>query len=179
MKWIRSFLLGIALLVCPAAHATAPPPDPSPTEGYAYLGQIDASGAWVEQHFVGVPDIAPRASETALRVPADVQVRTGVKLMSHRHGEPIGRLRRGAHVQLFSIRVSGSGDAWYAWGRVSAQPAALALSPYADRSHAPTMRAPALAVRSHTRDGFTGRSGSGPTRAAPQLHGGGITRSTC
>ena len=172
--------LALALVaMAPVNVIAAPPPDPVPIEGVAYLGQLDSAGAWVEQHFVGMPEIAPTASDHALRAPVDVQVRSGVKLLDQRKGREVGRLRRGAHVQLLSVRVSGSGEAWYAWGRVRAPAGALAALPYADRSAALAVDPPIITARSHTRGGFTGRSGSGPSLSAPQLHAGGITRSTC
>ncbi len=145
---MRSFVLAalLALAIPITASAAATPPDQG--NAHVYLGHVDDAGRFAAPTFAGLPVIKScneATSETRLAVPMVIVARAGVKLHSSAspHANTVGRLASGARVRLLSVHNSFG----FVWGEIDIGGAKVL----------------AMRLRAYAIDGFTGRSGTGPT----------------
>lgn len=137
----------LALLLPLAASAATAPPD---TTAHVYLGHVNDAGRFDAPTFANVPVIKSSLEATTdvhLDVPVMITAREGVRLHSAAspHADTVGRLASGARVRLLAVHNSFG----YVWGEIDTGGAkVLATRP-----------------RAYSIDGFTGRSGTGPTPA--------------
>jgi hypothetical protein len=146
---MRPFVLAalLALAVPITAHAAT---SPAPDQGHAhvYLGHVDDTGRFDAPTFAGLPVIKScneATSDVRLAAPVSITAREGVRLRSAAspHADTVGRLASGARVRLLAVHNSFG----YVWGEI-------------DTGGAKVL---ATRTRSYAIDGFTGRSGTGPT----------------
>lgn len=139
-------VLALALASSAAPAAAAPP---AGDRAFVYLGQLGAGGSVEPAKFTGLPRLKVSAEQTVDVPLAKLHAIVAVEGMRLRTAASptaptAGRLPRGARVKLLSVHASFG----FLWGEV-------------DTAGAKVL---ALEAKGPARDGFTGRSGYGPSR---------------
>ncbi len=129
------------LLFAPIASAGTKVHDKD--RAHVYIGKVDASGAWQDTRFDGLPTVAFADSADIDVKPIAITASQGCKLRKAHFltADVIGRLPAHSKVHLLRVHVTYG----YVWGEINTEGVTL------------------LSVRSPHIDGETGRSGSGPT----------------
>jgi len=150
---MKSIVPGLVIAALALALSVAPAHASPPATAHVYLGQLGDNGRLVEPKFDGVPVIKVGLEQTAnvqLFAPAAIVAKEGMKVRSAASASApaLGRLASGSRVRLLSVHASFG----YVWGEVDLSGAkVLAVLPRRPEAYAS--------------NGFTGRSGTSPSRA--------------